>query len=651
MELLEINNMRARHHFELLHFGFATLNSSHNKFRELAPDAPQSFRMVWVILCALLLLSGWGLKAAPTTEPSHVGDVVPKPAQPTYDLAADAKRMKAMSPEELAWERVLEQNLGDYYLPRYKAEMLTGKSSPWDFVKDDPTLPRVLLIGDSISCGYTRAVRRLLAGKANVHRAPANCGSTGMGLKSLSVWLGDGRWDLIHFNFGIWDRSTASNVYAANLEQIVTQLEKTRAKLIWARTTPPASADNAEEYSPAQCEMLNSISDEIIKKHAIAVDDLCTLVQPRLSELQITNNVHFKADGYEVLGKKVAEQIQKSLGWEAPRHTDRINSNHWFAKSGLGLFVHWGLASIPGNLDLSWGMMRNTTWDAELNNQNKLAPAAYYALAKQFNPTNFCPERWLKAAKDAGFGYVVLTTRHHDGFALWPSKFGDLNVGKFLPGRDLVGEYVQACRKVGMKVGFYYSPPDWYYHRAYQSFGFNSKGTPESPHLGLNWEPLASLPQAPPDVEDGYIKYVNGQITELMTWYGPIDYLWFDGTAGPKVISQDQIRKLQPGIIINDRQHLHGDVVTCGYEETLPATRPGGWWEHCFSMVGAWGYTKPVHYKPASLLIGRIAQVSALGGNVLANYGPQPDGNMPDEFYQQMAELKQWRDQKNDKAK
>ena len=318
---------------------------------------------------------------------------------------------------------------------------------------------------------------------------------------------------------------------------------------------------------------------------------------------------------------------------------------HWFPQAGLGMFIHWGLASVAGNLDLSWGMMKNTPWDASQQNRNKLAPAAYFAMARQFNPTNYHPERWLKAAKEAGFGYVVLTTRHHEGFALWPSKYGDFNTGKYLGARDLVRAYVEACRSNGLKVGFYYSPPDWYREREYMSWGYGSKGTPESPHLGLNWEPLATLPHAPADFADQHVAYVNGQLTELLTRYGPIDYLWFDGSAGPKVLSQEQIRKLQPDIIINDRQHGFGDVATADYEYQLPKTRPTGWWEYCFSMVGAWGYTTPESYAPASLLLERLAQVRAMGGNVLANYAPRPDGEMPDAFYRQMTELREKRKQ------
>ena len=341
--------------------------------------------------------------------------------------------------------------------------------------------------------------------------------------------------------------------------------------------------------------------------------------------------------------QQVADQ-HDVIGVAAPRPSaagSAGSSDHWFPQAGLGLFLHWGLASIPGNLDLSWGMMKNTPWDAGAQNRNKLTPAAYFALAQQFQPMNYHPDHWLQAAKEAGFGYAVLTTRHHDGFALWPSQHGDFSTRTYLAGRDLVREYVDACRRQGLKVGFYYSPPDWHFERQYRSFGYGTKGTAESPHLGLNHEPV-ELPERPADFEEKYVSYVNGQLEELLTWYGHIDYLWFDGSAGPKVLSREQIRKLQPGIIVNDRQHGRGDVATAHYEYQLPKAPPAGWWEHCFSMVGAWGYTKPEHCAPANLLISKLARVRTWGGNVLANYGPRPDGEMPDCFYQSMAEIKDW---------
>lgn len=265
-----------------------------------------------------LALAGMGLRAEAQTnvtgpvfknEPSNAAELAAKKSTAGWNLEADARCKATMSPAELAWEKTLEENLGGFYLPIYKRDKLAGKETAWDYVKDDPKLPCVLLIGDSISRGYTLAVRHDLAGKANVHRAPANCGATAYGLEKLSVWLGDGKWTVIHFNFGIHDRSTPLSVYAANLEKIVAELQQTGAKLVWARTTPPASAENNEKFSEAQCERLNRVADEIMQRHGIPEDDLYTLIQPRLAELQLPHNVHFQEQGYEVLGRQVADSI------------------------------------------------------------------------------------------------------------------------------------------------------------------------------------------------------------------------------------------------------------------------------------------------------------------------------------------------------
>jgi lysophospholipase L1-like esterase len=258
-----------------------------------------------------LCLFGWISLVQPALgEPSNAAELATKKSAPTYDLAADARRKAGMPPDEAAWETTLEQNLGPFYLPIYKQEKLAGKETAWDFVKDQPGLPRVLLIGDSISRGYTLTVRHALAGKANVHRAPANCGPTASGLKKLPTWLGEGKWDIIHFNFGIHDRATEEAAYAANLKQIVAMLEKTGAKLIWARTTPPANGDNKEKFTPAQCDQVNRIADAIMREHGIPANDLFSAVSPKLADLQNKNDVHFNAAGYSVLGNQVAAVIQ-----------------------------------------------------------------------------------------------------------------------------------------------------------------------------------------------------------------------------------------------------------------------------------------------------------------------------------------------------
>jgi len=227
------------------------------------------------------------------------------------DEKADLERKARMSPAELAWEKVLEQNLGGFYLPLYKKAKARGRTTAWDFVKDNSDLPRVLLIGDSISRGYTVPTRKRLAGKVNLHRAPANCGPTGQGLKKLDIWLGHGKWDLIHFNFGIHDRKSKAEDYAARLEKIVHRLKETGAELIWASSTPlPAGSSS---YRQGDCARLNAAASRVMKKHTIPTNDLYKAIQPHLAKYQNPGDCHFKGPGYEFLGQHVADSILREL--------------------------------------------------------------------------------------------------------------------------------------------------------------------------------------------------------------------------------------------------------------------------------------------------------------------------------------------------
>ena len=213
-----------------------------------------------------------------------------------------------LTPAQQEWEGTLQAELGSFYLPIHKREKVAGESNAWDFVQDDPKLPRVLLIGDSVSRGYTQPTRVTLAGKANVHRAPANCGPTASGLKHLDVWLGEGKWDVIHFNFGIHDRATPAADYVKRLEEIVTRLEKTGAKLIWASTTP--IPDNpAQKQTAVSIVEKNALAAEVMKKHGIPTDDLFGAMTPRLKEFQPPLDVHFTGAGYDFLGAIVGEAI------------------------------------------------------------------------------------------------------------------------------------------------------------------------------------------------------------------------------------------------------------------------------------------------------------------------------------------------------
>ena len=235
-----------------------------------------------------------------------------KPRGP-YDKEADERRKAAMTADERAWESLLEQNLGAFYLPLYKKAKLAGRETAWDYVRDDPGLPRILLIGDSISRGYTVPVRHALKDRANVHRAPANCGPTASGLKKLDVWLGSKGWDLIHFNFGIHDRNTDPDIYAQRLTEIVKKLQATGATLVWASSTP-LSGKMLDKDRNDPMVGLNRVAAQIMMEHRVRVNDLHSTAQPLLRTMQGKDGCHFNGEGYKVLGKAVAEAISRMLG-------------------------------------------------------------------------------------------------------------------------------------------------------------------------------------------------------------------------------------------------------------------------------------------------------------------------------------------------
>jgi lysophospholipase L1-like esterase len=258
--------------------------------------------------------------------PTTLTAAPPAQGEPTNATEAAAKKAAAeklvdeqyaawvstLPPAQQAWERVLQENLGGFYLPIHKRQKVAGRSNAWDFVKDDPNLPRVLLIGDSVSRGYTLSARKALAGKANVHRAPANCGPTSLGLKKLDVWLGNAKWDVIHFNFGIHDRNTPVAEYSQRLEQLVERMKKTGAKLVWASTTPIPD-DPAKKQTAASIIERNKAAAVVMAKHGVVTDDLFNAITPSLKEMQNPRDVHFNAAGYEFLGQRVAEAIVEVL--------------------------------------------------------------------------------------------------------------------------------------------------------------------------------------------------------------------------------------------------------------------------------------------------------------------------------------------------
>ena len=251
-----------------------------------------------------------------TVEPTNAAEAAAKKAAADAALDAEYQAVVAKLPlEQQAWERTLQENLGSFYLPIHQREKVRGTSNAWDFVADDPRLPRVLLIGDSVSRGYTQAVRKELAGKVNVHRAPANCGPTASGLKNLDAWLGDPakKWDAIHFNFGIHNRATAPEVYEKELDELVRRLEASGAKLVWASTTPipPETKDGAA--AAAAIVEKNKIAARVMQKHGVVIDDLYAWMLPDLAKFQNPKDVHFTAAGYDRLAQRVARVIETAL--------------------------------------------------------------------------------------------------------------------------------------------------------------------------------------------------------------------------------------------------------------------------------------------------------------------------------------------------
>ncbi|HEY2411478.1 MAG TPA: SGNH/GDSL hydrolase family protein [Pirellulaceae bacterium] len=213
--------------------------------------------------------------------------------------------------------------------PKAPAKKKAAPNPAYEATKDVAGLPRVLIIGDSISIGYQVPLRAALAGKANVHRPAANCGPTTRGVDQIEQWLGDGKWDLIHFNFGLHDvyhydddgqRTDADKGhcqviaadYEKNLETLVSRMKKTGAKLIFATTTPVP--DGSGGRLKGEEVTYNDIARRVMQRHGVAIDDLYAFALPRLAEIQLPQNVHFKPEGSKVLADQVAASILKVLG-------------------------------------------------------------------------------------------------------------------------------------------------------------------------------------------------------------------------------------------------------------------------------------------------------------------------------------------------
>ena len=325
-----------------------------------------------------------------------------------------------------------------------------------------------------------------------------------------------------------------------------------------------------------------------------------------------------------------AESQAKALGQSKQNHAAK-NSHpdaQWFPAAGLGLFIHWGVISPRASGDLSWCMLANKPWK-----DDTVTPNTYYATLKSWNPDKMDYDSMLAAAKKAGFQYAVMVTKHHDGFTLWPSAHGDLGTKQHFKGRDFVQEFINTCRKHDLKVGLYYSPPDWWFEREYKSFSY------KGPALDMDHKPV-TLPKRPADFEARRKALIQGQVTELLKNYGKVDLFWFDGGKGE--ISNSVLRDLQPGIVINRRNGGNGDYGDS--EVQLPKTRFSGWFETCATCWPSkkWAYTEEYGFDSAPMALAKLVMLRAWGGNLLANLGPKGDGSVPEPALQSWKAMGEW---------
>jgi len=303
----------------------------------------------------------------------------------------------------------------------------------------------------------------------------------------------------------------------------------------------------------------------------------------------------------------------------------------WFKDARFGLFLHWGPYAVYGRGE-------------QVLNREHIDHDAYREVACAWNPAHYDPAVWAATAKAAGMKYAVLTTRHHDGYCLWDTQYTDYSSACQAPKRDFVREYVEAFRAAGLRVGLYYSLLD-----------FRLPGWLDGPEKD----------------PEGWAKakqYVYDQVRELLTNYGKIDVIWFDGLWPRKAAELESrklieiIRGLQPEILINDRLEwpqfsyywqLDGhpgvpkeeEIGDFGTAEQGIYARPGYLWESCqTSTWRLWGYTRGERWKSAEEILDLLVECAGREGNLLLNVGPQPNGQLPPEFTERVLQIGKWLD-------
>ena len=298
-----------------------------------------------------------------------------------------------------------------------------------------------------------------------------------------------------------------------------------------------------------------------------------------------------------------------------PPAADQVRRLKWWHDARFGMFIHFGLYSQHARHE--WAM------------ETEAIPITEYTpLAQAFNPAPGFARAWAKLAKAAGMKYMVMTTKHHEGFCNFDTKLTDYCATKQGPKRDLVREYVEAARAEGLRVGFYYSLMDWHH--------------PDGARCATDEA-----------ARKRFVEYTHGLIRELLTNDGKIDVLWYDVSWPLDVKGWESERmnkmvfELQPDIIVNNRNHLLGDFSTP--EQRIVAETNGRAWESCMTLNDSWGYQRADdNWKSSKTIIRNLISCVRDGGNYLLNIGPRPDGSVPEESVNVLTEVGRWMDTNGD---
>jgi len=318
-----------------------------------------------------------------------------------------------------------------------------------------------------------------------------------------------------------------------------------------------------------------------------------------------------------------------------------------FNEAKFGMFIHWGPYSLA-SVEASWPIMRPDRYPG-------ISEADYRRLPERFNPVKFDPEAWVRLAIAAGQRYMVFTSKHHDGFCMFDSAYTSYKITRTPYGKDILAQLAEAARKYGMPLGFYYSPPDMHH----PGFRDTSKLSAE------NWRGEPERPEWPL-----YLDYMELQLRELLTRYGDVFVIWFDGLGNQRqydgVRFHRLIRELQPMALINNRIGLVGDFLTpeqriprgipvrgaqVGYTDPadkglveLPQSpehfQP---WETCMTISNTWAYNKNDRaFKSTTELVRQLIDAASKGGNYLLNVGPTPEGEIQPEFEERLRGIGDW---------